>query len=56
LEITGFPQFVKVQDGKQVRSFGGEMPKSELKAKLLGGGRRKRTRRNHTRRFVRRRS
>ena len=53
LGITGFPQFIRVQDGKQVKSVGGEMPKSELKAKLLGGGRRKRTRRNRTRRLRR---
>ena len=55
LGINGFPQFVKVQDGKQTKSVGGEMPKAELKAKLLGGGRRKRTRRHRTRRLTRRR-
>ena len=55
LGITGFPQFVKVQDGKQTKSVGGEMSKEELKAKLLGGGRRKRTRRHRSRRLTRRR-
>lgn len=50
--ITGFPEFRKFQNGKQVMSVSGEMSKDELKRKLLGGGRRKRryTRRLRSRR------
>ena len=49
LGITGFPKFVKVQNGKQVGSADGEMSKDELKKKLLGGSSRRRG--NRTRRF-----
>lgn len=53
LGITGFPKFIKVEDGKQVATADGEMTKEELKSKLVSGGRRrrssraKRTRRKH---------
>jgi len=51
LGITGFPEFRKIQNGKQVASASGEMSKDELKKKLLGGAGRKRTRRHRTRRL-----
>lgn len=52
LGITGFPKFIKVQDGKQVASINGEVNKDELKNKLvsLGGRRRRSTRLKSTRR------
>jgi thioredoxin-like negative regulator of GroEL len=55
LGITGFPHFMKIQDGKQVKSIGGEMEKSALKSALFGlrGGRR--TRRHRARTLTRRR-
>ena len=55
LGITGFPHFIKVQNGKQVKSIGGEMEKSALKSALFGlrGG--KRTRRRRSRLLTRRR-
>ena len=55
LGINGFPEFRKIQNGKQVVSASGEMTKDELKKKLLGGGR-KRTARRRTRRLRSRRS
>lgn len=61
LGITGFPEFRRIQDGKQVMSASGEMTKDELKKKLLGGARRKSAgnrsarRGRHTRRLTRRR-
>ena len=53
LGISGFPEFRKIQNGKQVLSASGEMTKEELKKRLLGGAGRKRrsTRRNRTRRL-----
>ncbi len=53
--ISGFPHFVLVENGKEKKVVGGEMPKEELKAKLFGGGRRnRRTRRRYSRRATRR--
>jgi thioredoxin-like negative regulator of GroEL len=56
LGITGFPHFVKIQDGKVVKTADGEMEKSALKTALLGGLRGgRRTRRRRTGRLTRRR-
>lgn len=45
LAISGFPHFKMVRDGKEVASADGEMGKDELKKKLTGAGRRRRSRR-----------
>lgn len=48
LGITGYPHFVLVKNGSVAKSVGGEMPKEDLKKRLLGGlrgGRRTRSRR-----------
>lgn len=51
LGITGFPTFMKIENGKQVGSASGEMDKEELKRALLGaGGRRRRYRSRRLRR------
>lgn len=57
LGITGFPQFITVEKGKQKKSVGGEMLEKDLEKKLFGsngllGG--KRTRRLRARRLRRR--
>ena len=54
LGITGYPQFMRFEDGKMRKSVGGEMEKGALKAQLFGGGR-KRTARRRARRLTRRR-
>lgn len=41
--ISGFPHFMLIKDGKLMKSLGGEMTKDQLKAKLFGGGRRRRS-------------
>jgi thioredoxin 1 len=53
--ISGYPHFVKVEGGKVQKQVDGEMPKEELKSKLLSGGRRRSraTRRLSSRRFRR---
>ncbi len=43
LGITGYPHFVLVKGGTQVASADGEMTKDDLKSKLLGGTKRRRT-------------
>lgn len=54
-KMEGYPHYVLVKGGMVSRSFGGEMPKEQLKAKLLGGlrGGRRRTRASKLRRTVR---
>lgn len=55
LGITGYPQFMRFEDGKMRKSVGGEMDTSALRAQLFGGGRRRRTARRGARRLTRRR-
>ena len=50
--ISGFPTFIYVKNGDVKKKVNGEMPKDELKKKLLGGCRGK-TRRAGTRRLRR---
>lgn len=52
-EITGFPHFELVKNGKKIKVVDGEMDEGELDEKLFGGksgGRRRRTRSRKTRR------
>lgn len=62
LGISGFPHFVLVKNGSVAKTVDGEMPKKDLKEKLLGGsgvglafanGGRRRTRARRLRRTVR---
>lgn len=53
-KISGFPHFMKIEDGKEKVSIGGEMSEGELEKKLFGGSRLGGRRRRGTRRFGRR--
>lgn len=52
LGISGFPTFMKIENGKTLSRANGEMSKDELKSQLLGssGGRRRRSSRFRSRR------
>lgn len=52
LGISGFPTFLKIENGKTVSRVNGEMSKEDLKSQLLGssGGRRRRSSRFRSRR------
>lgn len=54
LGITGFPQFITIEKGKQKKSVGGEMSEGDLERKLFGGLRGGRSRRLRARRLRRR--
>ena len=54
LGIMGYPKFMKIEGGKQVRTADGEMTKQDLKGKLLTAGGRRRRNRSHRLRRTRR--
>lgn len=55
IPMNGFPTFIYVKNGSVQKKVSGEMPKEELKKKLLGGlrGGRTKSRRGGTRRLRR---
>ena len=54
LGIMGYPHFVLIKDGKEVKTAGGEMSKDDLKTKLFSGAG-KRSKRSRSRRSIGRR-